>query len=40
MNPRNPLPWLAGAAVLAAGLWLWSRFGVPVWLEQAIAYCF
>lgn len=31
----------AGAAgLLAAGAWLWSRWGTLVWLDAAIAYCF
>lgn len=30
---------LLGAAVLAGGLALWSLWGVPVWLEDAMAWC-
>lgn len=30
----------AALALAAAGLWLWSREGVGVWLENAVAYCF
>lgn len=30
----------AAAALLAAGGWLWSRWGTLVWLDAAIAYCF
>ena len=30
---------LLGAAVIGAGLWLWFRNGVPIWLESAIAFC-
>jgi len=30
---------LLGAAIIGAGLWLWFRNGVPVWLEGAIAFC-
>jgi hypothetical protein len=36
---KRALPWLIGAAVLAAGGLLWWRFGVPVWLAQAVAWC-
>lgn len=27
------------AAVLGLGLWLWSRHGLAVWLDAAIAFC-
>lgn len=38
---RDRLLLAAGACALAAaGLWLWSREGVAVWLENAVAYCF
>ena len=30
---------LLGTVVIGAGLWLWFRNGVPVWLEGAIAFC-
>ena len=36
---KRAWPWLIGAAVLAAGLGLWARFGDAVWLEQAVAWC-
>lgn len=29
----------AFVAVAAAGVWLWSRYGLAVWLEAAIAFC-
>jgi hypothetical protein len=30
----------AGAGgVLIAGLWLWQRHGVTVWLEMGLAWC-
>ncbi len=25
--------------LLALGAWLWSRYGLAVWLDSAIAYC-
>ena len=28
------------AALLVFGLWLWSRAGLMVWLQGAIATCF
>lgn len=37
---RRALPWLAaGCLALGLGAWLWGRFGLQVWLEQAIAFC-
>lgn len=27
------------AAVLGLGLWLWSRHGLAVWVDAAIAFC-
>lgn len=30
---------LVGLALLATGVWLWSRFGLLIWLESAIALC-
>lgn len=27
------------AALAAAGLWLWSRHGLAVWLDAAVAFC-
>jgi hypothetical protein len=41
MTPRGRtvLALLAGAAVLLAGVWLWRRHGLEIWLTQAIAYC-
>lgn len=29
----------AGLALAALGLWLWSRHGLAVWLDAAIAFC-
>jgi hypothetical protein len=34
------LAWASGAAVLASGMWLWTRWGTLVWLDAAVAYCF
>jgi hypothetical protein len=31
--------WILGAAVVGLGLAMWWRWGTPVWLEQAIAWC-
>jgi len=31
---------LGGAAVLAAGIYLWRNHGLAVWLEQGLGYCF
>lgn len=29
-----------GAALIAGlGLWLWSRHGLAIWLDSAIAFC-
>lgn len=30
---------LLGAAVAAGGLAMWSLWGAPVWLENAMAWC-
>lgn len=27
------------AAVLGLGLWLWSRNGLAVWVDAAVAFC-
>ena len=38
MRPRLIL--IAGAAALIGlGAWLWLHNGVPVWLENAVAFC-
>ncbi len=38
---RGDALFAAGAlAIGLTGLWLWDRWGVPVWLDAAIAYCF
>lgn len=31
--------WLLGLAVVGLGLAMWSRWGTPVWLENAMAWC-
>ena len=38
MRRRWPLVVL-GLAVIALGLAMWSAWGTPVWLENAIAWC-
>lgn len=38
MRRRWPLV-LLGLAVIALGLAMWSAWGAPVWLENAIAWC-
>lgn len=30
---------IALAGVLALGVWLWSRNGLAVWVDAAIAFC-
>ena len=45
MSPRIALIALsvalaAGLPILTLGAYLWSRAGVMVWLQGAIAYCF
>lgn len=30
---------LAAVALTGVGIWLWLRLGVPIWLQDAIAYC-
>lgn len=37
---RRRALFVAGFAVVAAlGLWLWSRNGLAVWVDAAIAFC-
>lgn len=36
---RKLLIGAAVAAVLALGLWLWSRHGLAVFVDAAIAFC-
>lgn len=30
---------LAVAALIGLGIWLWSRNGLAVWVDAAIAFC-
>ena len=30
---------LASVALTALGLWLWSRNGLAIWVDAAIAFC-
>ncbi len=30
----------AAAVLIGLGLWLWSREGTMIWLQDAIRYCF
>ena len=30
---------LGAAALIGLGLWLWSRNGLAVWVDAAIAFC-
>lgn len=30
---------VAGLALLGLGVWLWSRVGLAVWLDAAVAFC-
>jgi hypothetical protein len=29
----------AGLLLIALGIWLWSRVGLAVWLDAAVAFC-
>lgn len=41
MKLRAPHALAVAAVVLTTlGGWLWLRLGVPVWLQDAIAFCF
>lgn len=41
MRMRAPHWLVLGAVALTAlGGWLWLRLGVPVWLQDAMAFCF
>jgi hypothetical protein len=38
----KPIPLALGAAgliLLGAGIWLWSRAGLAVWMDAAVAFC-
>ena len=36
---RRILIGMAAAALLGLGVWLWSRNGLAVWVDAAIAFC-
>lgn len=36
---RRLLIGAVAAGALGLGLWLWSRHGLAVWLDAAIAFC-